>query len=96
MKELRFGVHALARSRHDEWVALARLVENSGVSVLTVPDHLIDGCLSPFAARGVAAEATTVLRIGRLVLNNDLRHPALVAREVLALDALSGGRVLEP
>jgi probable F420-dependent oxidoreductase len=27
------------------------------------------------------------------VLNNDLRHPAVVARETLALDSLSGGRV---
>jgi probable F420-dependent oxidoreductase len=93
VKKLRFGVHVLARSGHDEWVALARLVENAGFSALTVPDHLIDGCLAPFAALGVAADATSALRIGTLVLNNDLRHPALVAREVLALDALSGGRV---
>jgi probable F420-dependent oxidoreductase len=41
----------------------------------------------------VAAEATSTLRIGTLVLNNDLRHPAVVAREALALDSLSGGRV---
>jgi probable F420-dependent oxidoreductase len=93
VRELRFGVHVLGRSGHDEWVALARQVENSGFAVLTVPDHLIDGCLSPFAALGLAAEATSTLRIGTLVLNNDLRHPALVAREVLALDSLSGGRV---
>ena len=93
MTEFRFGVHVLAPSGHDEWVTLARQVENSGFSVLTVPDHLIDGCISPFAALGVAAEATSTLRVGTLVLNNDLRHPALVAREVLALDSLSGGRV---
>jgi alkanesulfonate monooxygenase SsuD/methylene tetrahydromethanopterin reductase-like flavin-dependent oxidoreductase (luciferase family) len=57
------------------------------------PDHLIDGCISPFAALAVVAEATSTLRVGTLVLNNDLRHPALVAREALALDSLSEGRV---
>ena len=93
VRDLRFGVHVFAPSGHDEWVSIARRAEGLGFSVLTVPDHLIDGCLSPFAALGVAAEATSGLRFGTLVLNNDLRHPALVAREALALDALSGGRV---
>jgi probable F420-dependent oxidoreductase len=93
MKELRFGLHVLAPSGREEWVATARRAESLGYSVLTVPDHLLDGCISPFGALAVAAEATASLRIGTLVLNNDLRHPALVARETLALDALSGGRV---
>jgi probable F420-dependent oxidoreductase len=87
-------VHALAPSAgHDDWVTRAQQAESLGYSVLTVPDHLIDGCFSPFAALAVAAEATSTLRIGTLVLNNDLRHPALVARETLALDSLSRGRV---
>jgi probable F420-dependent oxidoreductase len=93
MNELRFGLQVLAPSGHDNWVTVARQAEDLGFSVLTVPDHLVDGCISPFAALGVAAEATSRLRVGTLVLNNDLRHPALVAREVLALDRLSGGRV---
>jgi probable F420-dependent oxidoreductase len=93
VKNFRFGVHVIAPSGRDEWVGIARQAEDRGFSVLTVPDHLIDGCLSPFAALAVAAEATSALRIGTLVLNNDLRHPALVAREALALDSLSGGRL---
>ena len=93
MKSFRFGVHALARPGHDEWVATARRAESVGYSMLTVPDHLVDGCISPFTALAIAAEATSTLRVGTLVLNNDLRHPALVARETLALDSLSGGRV---
>jgi probable F420-dependent oxidoreductase len=39
-----------------------------------------------------AAEATETLRIGTFVLNNDLRHPALVPRDAAALDFLSDGR----
>jgi probable F420-dependent oxidoreductase len=93
VKRLRFGLHVLAPSGHDEWVSTARGAEAVGFSTLTVADHLVDGCISPFAALGVAAEATTTLRIGTLVLNNDLRHPAIVAREALALDSLSGGRL---
>jgi len=93
VSELRFGLHVLAPSGHDDWVTVARQAEDLGFSVLTVADHLVDGCIAPFAALGVAAEVTSSLRVGTLVLNNDLRHPALVAREVLALDLLSGGRV---
>jgi probable F420-dependent oxidoreductase len=52
--------------------------------------------VSPFAALGVAAEATSTLRVGTLVLNNNnnnMRHPTLMAREALTLDTLSGGRI---
>ena len=34
----------------------------------------------------VAAEATTTLRVGTLVLDNDFRHPVLVAKEAATLD----------
>jgi probable F420-dependent oxidoreductase len=39
-----------------------------------------------------AAEATKKLRIGTNVLNNDLRHPVLVAREAATVDLLTDGR----
>ena len=39
-----------------------------------------------------AAEATTHLRIGTNVLNNDFRHPVLVAREAATVDLLTEGR----
>jgi probable F420-dependent oxidoreductase len=40
-----------------------------------------------------AADATTDLRIGALVFDNDYRHPVVMAKEVATLDVLSGGRV---
>jgi probable F420-dependent oxidoreductase len=40
-----------------------------------------------------AAAATSTIRVGTLVLNNDLRHPVEVAQEVATLDSMSGGRV---
>jgi probable F420-dependent oxidoreductase len=89
----RFGVQCLGSADGLGWHDLARRVEDRGFDVLSVSDHLVDGCVAPFSALAVAAAATSRLRLSPLVLNNDLRHPAIVAREVLALDALSGGRV---
>jgi probable F420-dependent oxidoreductase len=57
-----------------------------------VPDHLTD-LIAPFPALVSAAEATQRIQLGTHVLNNDLRHPVLVAREAAALDLLSGGRL---
>ncbi len=41
----------------------------------------------------VIAAATTTLRISAFVLNNDLRHPAVLAQELASLDVLSEGRL---
>ncbi|PON15521.1 hypothetical protein C2W62_23345 [Candidatus Entotheonella serta] len=62
----------------------ARKLEALGYGVLNVPDHLED-FLAPVPALVSAAEATTHLRIGTNVQNNDFRHPALVAREAAPL-----------
>ena len=43
-------------------------------------------------ALAFAAEATTTLRFGTLVLANDFRHPAPLDQEALTLDALPEGR----
>src|SRR5438552_6737014 len=92
MKPFRFGVNlAHARSRA-EWQEMARKVEALGYDTLSVPDHLTD-LVSPMPALVSAAEATTRLRAGTNVLNNDLRHPVLVAREAAAIDLLTDGRL---
>src|SRR5919201_3386972 len=91
LKPFRFGVNVgRARSR-TEWAERARKLEDLGYATLTVPDHLPD-LFAPMPALISAAEATTRLRVGTYVLNNDLRHPVLVAREAATVDVLSGGR----
>jgi probable F420-dependent oxidoreductase len=40
-----------------------------------------------------AADATSSLRLGTLVLDNDYRHPLVLAKEFATLDVLSEGRV---
>lgn len=91
MKPFRFGVNVRDAGSRAEWVAKARKLEDLGYSALTVPDHLAD-MLAPIPAVVSAAEATKVLRVGTNVLNNDLRHPVLVAREAATVDLLTDGR----
>jgi probable F420-dependent oxidoreductase len=73
-------------------VEYARRVESWGYATLLIPDHLFDR-LAPLPALAAVAEATSRLRIGTFVLNNNLRHPAVLAQELATLDRLSGGRL---
>jgi probable F420-dependent oxidoreductase len=77
----------------DEFRARVRAIEASGYSTLFVPDHFVDQQLSPMVTLAAAAEATTTLRVGTLVLGNDYRHPAAVAKEATTIDLLSDARV---
>ncbi len=90
-RPLRFGVQ-IARSRTaNEWKRQARRAEALGYDVFLMPDHFgVQFAIGP--ALAVVAEATTTLRIGTLVWQNDLRHPAETAKEAATLDLLSGGR----
>jgi probable F420-dependent oxidoreductase len=72
--------------------ALARRAEQAGFHAFVVPDHLLDQ-LSPVPAMAVIAAATERLRVGAFVLNNDLRHPAVLAQDLASLDVLSEGRL---
>lgn len=75
-----------------ELAARARRAEAMGYHGLVVPDHLL-AQLSPVVALTTVAAATTTLRVSAFVLNNDLRHPAVLAQDLASLDVLSGGRV---
>jgi probable F420-dependent oxidoreductase len=67
-------------------------VDALGYSTLYIPDHFGDQ-LSPIAALMAAADATTRLRVGSLVFDNDYRHPVVLAKEAATLDLLSDGRL---
>src|SRR5215471_14756405 len=91
MKTYRFGVNVGPSRSRAEWAQKARKLEDLGYSTLTVPDHL-SGFFAPMPALISAAEATKNLRVGTNVLNNDFRHPVLVAREAATADLLTEGR----
>ena len=67
-------------------------MESLGYSTLSIPDHFGDQ-LGPVAALMAAADATTTLRVGSLVFDNDYRHPVVLAKEAATLDLLSEGRL---
>src|SRR5689334_19600983 len=70
----------------------ARTVEALGYDVLLAADHLV-GQLAAAPVLTAAALATSRLRLGTFVLNNDLRHPILLAQELATVDQLSAGRL---
>lgn len=91
-RPFRFGVQVSATGSRAEWVDLARKVESHGYSTLTMPDHFTDQ-LAPVPALQCAADATTTLRLGALVYDNDYKHPVVLAKELATMDVLSDGRV---
>ncbi len=70
----------------------ARRAEAIGIDTLVVPDHLIPQ-LAPVPTMAAIAAVSDRLRIAAFVLNNDLRHPAVLAQELASLDILSEGRL---
>ncbi len=80
------------RASSAEWLELARKAEDLGYSTLLLPDHL-GRQMSPLHALQAAAHATQRLRVGTIVLDNDFRHPAMLAKDVATMSVLTDGRV---
>ncbi len=91
-RRFRFGIQLHTAPDGPAWAALARKAEDLGYSTLFLPDHFGDQ-LAPLPAMVAAADATTELRVGALVFDNDYKHPLVLAKELATLDLLSGGRV---
>ena len=71
---------------------LARRAEGIGYTGLVIPDHLLDQ-MSPVPAMAAIAAMTERIRVSAFVLNNDLRHPAVLAQDLASIDVLSEGRL---
>ncbi|MEI2618972.1 MAG: TIGR03621 family F420-dependent LLM class oxidoreductase [Thermomicrobiales bacterium] len=93
----RFGVINERPLPRDEWLALVRRVEELGYATFLIRDHLATDFFGPqygpIAALATAAAITSRLRVGTMVIANDFRHPAILAKEFATLSVLSGGRV---
>ena len=96
MKPFRFGV--INESFGSPVVLRDRAVqaEALGYDTFLIRDHLAPDYFgtqyAPLVSLGWLAAQTTTLRLGTLVIDNDFRHPAILAKEVASLDQLSGGR----
>lgn len=90
-RPFRFGVNTTRIESRASWQERARRLEAEGWSTLLVPDHL--GGVSTFVPLVSAADVTTELRVGSLVINNDLFHPLRLAQEAATVDLLTDGRL---
>jgi probable F420-dependent oxidoreductase len=91
-RPFRFSLQVATTGSRTEWRDRARQAADLGFSLLVTADHL-DEVISPLVSLVSAADAAPGLRVGTMVLNNDLRHPSLLAREAAAVDLLTDGRL---
>jgi len=90
----RFGYLAMQPGpSRSEWLDRARFAEGSGFSTFQQSDHFDRAPMAPLLTLAAVAQVTSTIRVGTLVLDNDFRHPAMLAKEIATLDVLSGGRL---
>ena len=89
-RQFQFGI-AIPGVLDADWIAHVRRAEELGFDVVHAADHL--GQSPPLVSLAAAAAITDRIRLGTYVINNDLRHPVVLAQEIAGLDHLSKGRV---
>jgi probable F420-dependent oxidoreductase len=90
-KDFRFGLSMRFIKSRAVLQETAKRAEDAGFDVLCVPDHL--GAVAPFPALTAVAMVTTNIRVSMYVLNAGFYKPALLSRDVEALDLLSESRL---
>jgi probable F420-dependent oxidoreductase len=92
LRPFRFGAQFASAAGGAAWRERAKAAEDLGYDTFWMPDHL-DDQWGPLVGLTAAAAATTTIRIGTLVFDNDFRHPAVMAKEMATLDLVSEGRL---
>lgn len=96
-RPFRFGVINEQMLAPSAWLAHVRRIEQLGYDTFLIRDHLVPDYFgeqyAPLVALAAAAGATERIHLGTMVLANDFRHPALLAKEAATLAAFSGGRL---
>jgi probable F420-dependent oxidoreductase len=91
-RPFRFAIQSLQLGDRAALLDDARAAEAHGYEEFYSADHI--GAVDPFVPLIVAAEVTSALRVGPLVLNNEFHHPVLLARAVATADRLTDGRFI--
>jgi F420-dependent oxidoreductase-like protein len=84
----------------EEWLALGRVCEEAGLAGLFRSDHYastvggdVRGGLDAWTTLGALAAVTERIRLGTMVSPVTFRLPAVLARNAVTVDHVSGGRV---
>jgi F420-dependent oxidoreductase-like protein len=83
----------------DQWQDLARSAEDAGLDGLFRSDHYTSfhgppgPALDAWSTTSALAAITSRIRLGTLVSAATFRHPSVLARMVVTVDHVSGGRV---
>jgi F420-dependent oxidoreductase-like protein len=83
-----------------QWTDLARTAEAAGFAALFRSDHYLSfddpshrGALDAWTTLAALAPLTERIRLGTMVSPATFRHPSLLAKAVVTVDHVSGGRV---
>jgi alkanesulfonate monooxygenase SsuD/methylene tetrahydromethanopterin reductase-like flavin-dependent oxidoreductase (luciferase family) len=99
MQRVRFGIIILADQRWEQSARRWRLAEDYGFDHAWTYDHLgwrslVDGpWFDAVPTLTAAALVTSRIRLGTMVASPNFRHPVSFARQLTALDDISGGRI---
>ena len=103
LRPIRVGIQLPEVEREVRWpelVDLARTIEDSGFDAIWLGEHLLyrwpdlpsRGPWEAWTLMGALAAATSRVTIGPLVACTNFHNPALLAKQAVTIDELSGGR----
>lgn len=90
-KDFRFGLSMRFFKSRSALVDKVKRAEDLGYDILCVPDHL--GAAAPSPTLTAVAMVTSRIKLSMYVLNAAFYKPALLSRDLQALDVLSEGRL---
>ena len=97
---MRIGLTILPEHRWSDAAPMWRRAEELGFDHVWTYDHLVWGGLPDSPWYGTtptltaAATVTATIRLGTFVTSPNYRHPVTLMRDLLALDDISGGRLI--
>jgi probable F420-dependent oxidoreductase len=92
MKPFRFLAGASEPMPAREFAERIRRAEAAGFDTIVFPDHIVPQ-LAPVPAMAMVATLSDRLRVAPFVINQDLRHPAVLGHDLATVDLLSDGRL---
>lgn len=89
-RPFRFGISFGGTPSRTELIESVKRAEDAGFSVVSSADHLSDR-LAVLPLLAVVTQISS-MRVSPMVIANDYKHPAVLAREAATIDVLSEGR----